>query len=109
MKNQDNKVTFIRVYEDGELSRPSEFMKTCNKMNTIVQNTGGGASSINGKSESPNNTLTNTTVKLANGNMVHAQVTVIIVCRFTKCSIIIHLDQFIILHFTLPTPSHKVP
>ena len=52
---------------------------------------------------------TKTTVKLANGNRVHAQGIVIIVCRFPKCSIIIHLDQFIILHFTLPTPSHKVP
>ena len=52
---------------------------------------------------------TKISVKLANGNMVHAQGIVIIVCRFTKCSIIIHLDQFIIVHFTLTTPSHKVP
>ena len=61
MKNQDKKVAFIRVYEDGELSRSSEFMKTCHKMNIIVQNTGVGASSLNGEIESPNKKLTNIT------------------------------------------------
>ena len=36
-------------------------MKTCHNMNIIVQTTGGDASSINGKSESPNTTLANIT------------------------------------------------
>ena len=36
-------------------------MKTCHDMNILVQNTGGDASSLNGKSESPNKTLSNTT------------------------------------------------
>ena len=59
LRNQDNKVAFIRVYEDGALARSSEFIKTCHNMNIILQNTGGYASSINGKSESPNETLAN--------------------------------------------------
>ena len=48
--NQDKKVAFIRVDEDGALPRSSEFMRTCHKMNIIVQTTGGDASSLNGKS-----------------------------------------------------------
>ena len=36
-------------------------MKTCHKTNIIVQTTGVDASSINGKSESPNKTLDNIT------------------------------------------------
>ena len=44
LRNQDNKVAFIRVNEDGALARPSEFMKTCHNMNIIVQTTGGDAS-----------------------------------------------------------------
>ena len=59
LSNQDNKVALIIVDEDGALSRSSEFMKTCNNMNIIVQTTGGDASSLNSKSESPNNTLAN--------------------------------------------------
>ena len=61
LRNQDKKVAFIRVDEDGELSRSSEFMKTCHNMNIIVQTTGGYASSLNDKSESPNKTLANIT------------------------------------------------
>ena len=61
MRNQDKKVAFIRVDEDGALARSSEFMKTCHKMNIIVQTTGGDASSLNGKSESSNKTLANIT------------------------------------------------
>ena len=59
LRNQDKKVAFIRVDEDGALARSSEFMKTCHNMNTIVQTTGGDDSSLNGKSESLNNTLAN--------------------------------------------------
>ena len=61
MRNQDKKVTFIRVDEDGALERYSEFMETCHSMNIIVQTTGGDASYLNGKSESPNKTLANIT------------------------------------------------
>ena len=61
LRNQDKKVAFIRVDEDGALARSSEFMRTCHKMNIIVQTTGGDASSLNGKSESPNKTLANIT------------------------------------------------
>ena len=59
--NQDKKVAFIRVDEDGALARSSEFMKKCHKMNIIVQNTGGDASSLNSKIESPNKKLANIT------------------------------------------------
>ena len=34
-------------------------MNTCHNMNIIVHTTGGDASSLNGKSESPNKTLAN--------------------------------------------------
>ena len=61
LRNQDKKVAFIRVDEDGALARSSEFMKTCHNMNIIVQTTGGYASSLNDKSESPNKTLANIT------------------------------------------------
>ena len=47
--NKDKKVAFTQVYKDGALERSSEFMKTCHKMNIIVQNTGGYEYSINGK------------------------------------------------------------
>ena len=59
LRNQDNKVAFIRVDEDGALSISLEFMRICHNMNIIVQTTGGDASSLNGKSESPNKTLAN--------------------------------------------------
>ena len=61
MGNQDKKVVIIRVDEDGALSRSSDFTKTCHNMNIIVQTKGGYASSLNGKIESPNKTLANTT------------------------------------------------
>ena len=61
LSNQDKKVAFIRVDEYVSLARSSEFMRTCHNMNIIVQTTGGDASSLNGKSESPNNTLSNIT------------------------------------------------
>ena len=40
LRNQDKKVAFILVDEDGALARSSEFMKTCHNMNIIVQTTG---------------------------------------------------------------------
>ena len=61
MINQDKKVAFIRVDEDGTLSRSSEFMRRCHNMNIIVQATAGYDSSLNGKTESPNKTLYNIT------------------------------------------------
>ena len=61
LRNQDEKFAFIRVDEDCALARSSELMSTCHNMNIIVQTTGGYASSLNGKSESPNNTLANIT------------------------------------------------
>ena len=57
----DKKVSFVRVDEYRELVRSSEFMKTCHNVNIIFQTTGGDASSLNGKSESPNKTLANIT------------------------------------------------
>ena len=59
LRNQDKKVAFIQVDEDGALERSSEFIKTCHNMNIIVQTTGVDASSINGKRESPNKTIAN--------------------------------------------------
>ena len=64
MRNQDKKVAFIIVDEDVALSRYYDFMNTCHNLNIIVQNTGGDASSLSGKSESPNNTLYNITIAL---------------------------------------------
>ena len=39
-------------------------MRTCNNMNIILQNTGGDAYSLNGKSKIPNKILTNITISL---------------------------------------------
>ena len=64
LRNQDKKVAFIQVDEDGKLARYSEFMKTCHNMNIIVKTIGGDAYSIIGKSESPNNTLASITIAL---------------------------------------------
>ena len=61
LRNQDKKVTFIRVDEDGELARSSEFMKKCHNINIIVQTIYEYASSLNDKSEIPNKTLDNIT------------------------------------------------
>ena len=49
LMNQDRKVAFIRVDEDGSISRSSEFIKTCHNMNIIVQTTSEDASSLNNK------------------------------------------------------------
>ena len=43
------------------MSRSSEFMNTCHKMNVIVQKTGGDVSLLNGKIKIQNNTLANIT------------------------------------------------
>ena len=59
--NQDKKVAFVRVDEDGALAISSSLMRTYHNINIIVQTTGGDASSLNGKSESPNKTLANIT------------------------------------------------
>ena len=57
-------ILFIIVDEYGALARSSEFTKTCHNTNIIVHTTGEDASYINGKSESPNNTLANITRSL---------------------------------------------
>ena len=54
LKNQDKKVASMRFDEDGELAISSEFIKTCQNINNIVQTTGGDKSSLSGKSEIPN-------------------------------------------------------
>ena len=59
--NQYKKVSLISVDEDVALSRYSELTNICHNKNIIVQNTGGDASSLNGKSESTNETLANIT------------------------------------------------
>ena len=61
LRNQNKKVEFIRVDEDGALTISSEFMMTFHNMNIMVQTTAGYTSSINGKSESPNKKLANIT------------------------------------------------
>ena len=61
LRNHDKKVPLIIVDKDGALVRSSKFMKTCHNMNIIFQTKGGDASSINCKSESPNNKFGNIT------------------------------------------------
>ena len=63
-RNQDKKVAFIWVDEDGALERSSEFMKTCHDMNIIFQTTGGDTSYLKGKSKITNKTLANITKAL---------------------------------------------
>ena len=62
--NHDKKVAFIRVDKDVPLERSSEFMNICHNMDIIVQTTGGDASSLNGKIEKPNKTLSNIKISL---------------------------------------------
>ena len=61
LNNQDKKVAFIRVDEDGALSISYEFMKKCHNMNITLQTAGVYASIFNGKIEIQNNTLANIT------------------------------------------------
>ena len=63
-RNHYKKVSFIKVDEYGALERSYELMNTCHNMNIIFKNTGGDASSLNGKSEIPNNKLGNITRSL---------------------------------------------
>ena len=49
LRNQDNRVTFIRVDEYGDLAGSSEFMNTCHNVNIIVHTTGVDASYLNFK------------------------------------------------------------
>ena len=57
LRNQDKKVVFIQVDDDGELAISSEFMKTCHNMNIIVQTIGRDAPLLNGETESLNKTF----------------------------------------------------
>ena len=61
LRNQDKKVASIRVHEYGSLVISSEYMKTCHNTNIIVQTTCGYASSLNGKTKTPNKTVANIT------------------------------------------------
>ena len=61
LSNQDKKVAFIRVDEDGALVIYCEFMKIFHNMNITVQNIGVDSSYLNIKSESTNKTLANIT------------------------------------------------
>ena len=60
-RNWYKKVSFIQVDEYGELVIYSEFIRTFHNMNIIVQTTDRNVSSLNGKIETPNKTLANTT------------------------------------------------
>ena len=57
LSNQDNKVTFVQVDEDGALEKYYKFINTCHDINIIVQSAGVYASSLNGESEIPNKSL----------------------------------------------------
>ena len=61
LSNQDKKFSFIQIYEDRALAISSGFTKMCHNTNIIVQNTGGDASSLNGKIKIPDKTLANIT------------------------------------------------
>ena len=61
LRNQDKKVVFIRVDEDGAPGISYEFTKSFHSMNIIVHTTCADVSSIIGKSESPKNTVANIT------------------------------------------------
>ena len=61
LRNKYKKFAFILVDEDESLAISYGFMKTFHNMNIIVQTTGVDTSSLNGKSEIPNNTLDNIT------------------------------------------------
>ena len=63
-KKKYNKVAFIRVNEEGELARYSEFIRTYHNTNIIVQTTGGDEYKINGKIDIPKKTLDNITSDL---------------------------------------------
>ena len=63
-RKQDKKVAFIRVDEYVALAGYSKLINTCHNMNTIVQNTGGDASPLNGKTKIPNDTHDNITISL---------------------------------------------
>ena len=62
--NQYNKVSFIRVDEDGALERSSEFMNICHDMNITVQTTGVDTYCLNGKISGPNKTLYNISIDI---------------------------------------------
>ena len=51
---------------------------------------------------------TKATLKLANGNMGHAQGIGFILCCFTNCLILYPVGAFFIFQVTLPTASHQV-
>ena len=61
LRNQDKKVAFILVDEDGALEISSESMKKCQNTNIIVQTTGRYTSYLNSKRKIPNKTLDNIT------------------------------------------------
>ena len=64
LRDQDKKFSSIQVDKYRALAISSEFMKTCNNMDIIVQTKSRDTSSINGESESTNKTLSNITRSL---------------------------------------------
>ena len=61
LRNQDKKVTFIQVDEDGARAIYFELINSCHNMNIIVQTTGGDSSSLNVKTEIPYDKIANIT------------------------------------------------
>ena len=58
LRRQGLEVIELRVDEDGSLANSTEFMAMCrDELNLTVQTTGGYASTINGKAETPNRTI----------------------------------------------------
>ena len=111
MINKYKKVAFVRVDEDVSLARSSEFMRICLNMNSIVQTTGGGASYLNGKSESHNNTLANITRALLL-NSSHKEKTFLIDYQYAiwlshRTENIFHGDvSYFLWHGTRPPYKH---
>ena len=58
LRRQGIEIIELRVDEDGSLANSTEFMTMCrDDLNLTVQTTGGYASTINGKAETPNRTI----------------------------------------------------
>ena len=75
LRNQYNKVAFIRVDENIALTTSLEFTRNCNYMDISFQKkTSGDDSSLNGKSEILNNNLSKNTITLLM-NYIHKKKT----------------------------------
>ena len=97
-RNQDKKVTFVQVDEDGAMSRSSEFMNTCHNINIIYQTMGGDSYSRHGTSKSLNNTISNITGAL----LLNSSHKKDIWCFAYHCAIWISHQNYIMLHGDVP-------